>query len=198
MMINETIAKRLTSDSNSAITVELGMGDGMLLKKLLEQDKKNNSIYIGIELDNSNYEKARSAINHHNTILLNGSFEELINDFPDYSINNIIAVLPDPDFIERQKQQRWQKFYAIMYRKLCRHGMFRLVTELIDDLLQPVADEEYNKWVEWLIATFHSIGFAIVDRQEGAPSEYSSRCLERFKGDPERIRLVTLNFIKQE
>jgi tRNA G46 methylase TrmB len=190
--------KKLTFDSNSAITVELGMGNGQLLKKLVEQDKEGNSIYIGIELDNSNYEKARSAINYHNTVLLKGSFEELINNFLDYSIHNIIAVLPDPDFIDRQKQQRWKKLYAVMYQKLCKHGRFLLITELTDDLLQPIADEAYNEWVEWLIATFHSIGFTVLHSQEGAPSEYSSRCLERFKGDPERIRLVTLDFIKQE
>ena len=94
------------------IIVELGSGDGRLLKKLLEMDKEdinnNGSVYIGIENNASTFDKAKSTLEgFSNVILLNGSFEVLIHDFSDSSIDKIIAVLPDPQFIDIQNQHRW-------------------------------------------------------------------------------------------
>lgn len=188
------------------LTVELGMGDGRLLRKLLEADKEadrraangKSRKYVGIELDRSNYEIARSLLkNYANVKLVNGSFEVLINDFLDCSIDEIISVLPDPKFIDIQSQDIWDKFYRIVNRKMSRHGRFLLVTEVIDDLLQPVSDEAYNAWVHWIVYTFQNMGFILVKSNEGPPDEYESECLERFKGDPERIRLATFDFIKR-
>jgi hypothetical protein len=71
------------------------------------------------------------------------------------------------------------------------------VTELIDDLLQPVSEEIYNIWIHWIINTFEDVGFSLMRIVEGSPAEYESECLERFKGDPERIRLATFDFIKR-
>ena len=56
--------------SNSPkVVVELGIGNGSLLKKLVEMEKENNSnatkigsLYIGIELDSSKCDTARSAL----------------------------------------------------------------------------------------------------------------------------------------
>ena len=41
---------------------------------------------------------------------------------------------------------------------------------------------------------FQSIGFEITSIEEGAPIEYSTAYLDYFRGDPERIRIVTLIF----
>ena len=194
------------SPESLKLIVELGMGDGRLLRRLLEADKDadrkaangESRKYVGIELDRSNYERAKNLLkNYANVKLVNGSFEVLINDFLDCSIDEIISVLPDPKFIDIQSQDIWDKFYRIMNRKMSRHGRFLLVTELIDDLLQPVSDEAYNAWVRWIDYTFQSLGFILVKSNEGPPDEYESECLERFKGDPERIRLATFDFVKR-
>ena len=193
------------SSESLKLIVELGMGDGRLLRKLLEADKETDrkaangksQKYVGIELDRSNYERAKSLLkNYANVKLVNGSFEVLINDFLDCSIDEIISVLPDPKFIDIQSQDIWDKFYRIMNRKMSRRGRFLLVTELIDDLLQPVSDEAYNAWVHWIDYTFQNLGFILVKSNEGPPDEYESECLERFKGDPKRIRLATFDFVK--
>ena len=194
------------SSESLKIIVELGMGDGRLLRKLLEVDKEANRkaanekrpMYIGIELDKSNYIKAKSLLEDFaNVKLINGSFEVLINDFSDCSIDEIISVLPDSEFIDVGRKESWQKLYRVVNQKMSRHGTLRLVTELIDDLLQPVSDEAYNVWLHWIIDTFENLGFLLVQILDGSPDKYESECLERFKGDPERIRLATFDFIKK-
>ena len=169
--------------SNSPkVVVELGIGNGSLLKKLVEMEKENNSnatkigsLYIGIELDSSKCDTARSALQSYtNVTLLHGSFETIIHDFSDRSIDEIISVLPDPDFIDREKQQQWEKFYRAVRRKLSRQGRLRLVTELIDDLLQPVPEEAYKVWVRWLVKTFQDLGFYHLQTVEGSPLGYES------------------------
>ena len=196
----------ICSSKTFKIIVELGMGDGRLLRKLLDVDKEANRkdvrekrpLYFGIEIEKSNYDKAKSLLeNFANVKLINGSFEVLINDFSDCSIDEIISVLPDSEFIDIGRQDSWQKFYRVVNRKMSRHGSFRLVTELIDDLLQPVSDEAYNVWLHWIIDTFENLGFSLTQILEGSPDGYESECLERFKGDPERIRLATFDFIKK-
>jgi hypothetical protein len=188
------------------IIVELGIGNGQLLKKLLEVNKdtrpsainEKTSLYVGIEVNSSEYNKAKLSLQSFtNVILINGSFEQLINDFPDGSIDEIISILPHPDFMDVEKQDHWQKFYRIMNRKMSTQGRFRLVAELIDDLLQPVSEEIYNIWIHWVINTFEDMGFSLVRIVGGSPAEYESQCLERFNGDPERIRLATFDFIKR-
>ncbi|HEY6404632.1 MAG TPA: hypothetical protein VIX38_00970 [Nitrososphaeraceae archaeon] len=195
------------SPESLKLIVELGMGDGRLLRKLLEADKETDRKaangksrkYVGIELDRSNYERAKSLLkNYANVKVVNGSFEVLINDFLDCSIDEIISVLPDTKFIDIQSQDIWDKFYRIVNRKMSRHGRFLLITELIDDLLRPVSDEAYNAWVHWIVYTFQNLGFILVKSNEGPPDEYESECLERFKGDPERIRLATFDFVKRD
>jgi hypothetical protein len=195
------------SSESLKIIVELGMGDGRLLRKLLQVDKEahrkvaseKRPMYIGIELDKSNYIKAKSLLEGFaNVNLIKGSIEDLISDFSDCSIDEIISVLPDSEFIEVGRQDSWQKFYRVVNQKMSRHGTFRLVTELIDDLLQPVSDEAYNVWLHWIIDTFEDLGFLLTQILEGSPDGYESECLERFKGDPERIRLATFDFIKRD
>jgi hypothetical protein len=50
--------------------------------------------------------------------------------------------------------------------------------------------------VQWIIQTFQGLGFSLVRVLEGSPIEYESEYLERFKEDPERIRITTFDFRK--
>lgn len=189
---------------SSKVIVELGMGDGRLLKKLVDigSDIKLNPntltpTYIGIEIDKKQFEVAEGHLKlNENVILLNASFEQVLPMLHDGSIDQILGVLPDPAFIDKPNQNRWHSFYEIVYSKLKTGGLLRLVTELTNDLLEPVPDQVYDNWVNWLSGVFRSIGFTILDCRDRAPPEYSTRCLTQFMGDPERIRIVTLDLLK--
>lgn len=177
------------------VIVELGMGDGRLLESLARND--TNSLYLGIELDTELCRQAESRAAFANMKILEGSFEDIVPTFPDGSVDRFIAVLPDPRYIDENKQDRWKPFYKTARAKLKKAGTLELVTEITDELLQPVSNKEYKRWADWLKSSFLSIGFALEDQQEGAPVQYSSRCLDQFIGDPERIRLMTLELAKQ-
>ncbi len=174
------------------VTVELGMGDGRLLESLAKSD---SGLYVGIEINSEQCVQARSRISLDNVVIIDGSFEDVVPAFPNASIDRFIAVLPDPAYIDEKKQDRWKPFYKMVHAKLKKNGTFQLVTEMTDELLQPVSAGDYERWSAWLAASFSSIGF-IVDRHEGAPARYSSRCLDQFRGDPERIRIATLDMTK--
>jgi tRNA G46 methylase TrmB len=178
------------------VIVELGMGDGRLLKTISENDHDNNSFYIGIEVDKSQYEQAISQIKLVNVKLLNGSFEDILPAFSDNSLYRVISVLPDPKYIDQHKEHKWKYLYKIVYEKLKNYGTLELVTEITDYILQEVSDQVYYKWIEWLKYTFQSMGFQRVTSREGAPPEYSSRCIDQFRADPKRIRMVTLDLQK--
>ena len=195
----DTITKLFISSKSSKVIVELGTGDGRILEKLAKSDNNHthSSTFIGIELDRAQYEDSKRRISLNNVKLLNGSFEDIIPIFPNDYLDLVIAVLPDPDFIDKAKQYKWELFYKAVYSKLKNNSSFQLVTEITDDLFQPVSDEVYTRWVEWLSTTFQSIGFLLVTKQDGAPLDYSSRCIDQFRGDPERIRMVTLHFEKR-
>jgi tRNA G46 methylase TrmB len=195
----DTITKSFSPYESSKVIVELGTGDGHILEKLAKSDSNNthSSTYIGIELDRTQYEDSKRRISLNNVKLLNGSFEDIIPIFPDDYLDLVIAVLPDPDFIDKAKQYKWEPFYKAVYSKLKNNGSFQLVTEITDELFQPVSDEIYIRWVEWLSATFQAIGFILVTKHYGVPLDYSSRCIDQFRGDPERIRMVTLYFEKR-
>jgi tRNA G46 methylase TrmB len=187
------------------IILELGCGDGLLLGKLLEaertgdtiQNNSRKSFYIGIECDNLKYNKARSVVEGFSNVkLMNGSYEVLIHEFSDCSIDKIISVLPDPEFIDIRRQHRWKEFYRVLNHKLVANGSLRIVTELIDDLLQPVTADAYDTWVQDIIEIFGKLGFSLIRILDGPPLEYESECLRRFKQDPQRIRLATFDFAK--
>lgn len=177
------------------VIVELGMGDGRLLERLAKRD--SDSLYVGIELDSEQCSQAQSRIALSNVEIMSGSFEVILPAFPNGSVDRFIAVLPNQRYIDEKNQNRWIPFYKTVHAKLKKNGMFELVTEMTDELLQPVGDEEYAKWSKWLRSSFLSIGFSLKSQLEGAPAQYSSRCLDQFKGDPERIRMTTLELTKQ-
>jgi hypothetical protein len=170
------------------------MGDGTLLETLAKRNR--NSIYIGIEIDNEQCRQARSRITLSNVIVMNSSFEDVIPTFWDNSIDQFVAVLPDPAFVDEKREEQWKPFYKSVYYKLKKRGMLRLVTELTDELLLPVSDDRYSAWADWLKSCFISLGFTLAGQQEGAPRQYLSRCIKQFRADPERIRMITLDLLK--
>ena len=173
------------------VIVELGSGDGRLLKKLVGDETSRNTLAIGIELDTSQYEKSCDLIEKNNMHFINNSFEVLLPDFPDESIDSIISVLPSPRYIDNDFQELWVPFYQIVLKKLKETGSLILVTELTDDLFQPVSPSDFVAWKYWLESVFISIGFKL-RTIDGVPSNFSSQFLDQFKGDPERIKIVTL------
>lgn len=177
------------------VVVELGMGDGRLLESLAKRD--DNTLHIGIELDAGQCDRARSRIVQDNVLILNGSFVDMLPAFPNSSVDRFLAVLPDPAYIDEKKAREWEPFYRTVYSKMKKGGTLQIVTEITDELLQPVGDGEYLRWAEWLKATFTAAGFALVHQREGAPVEYSTRCLDQFRGDPERIRMTTIDLAKK-
>ena len=174
--------------------VELGMGDGTLLESLANEDSQ--SLYVGIEIDKSQFEKARSKISASNAELINGSFELVVPTLPDDSVDLFLAILPDPYFIDPAKYDGWKHFYRRVHAKLKPGGTFRLVTELTDELLEPVSDKNYQAWIAWLRQAFLSLGFSIAHEDTGGPADYHSHYLDQFRGDSERIRMVTIDFTK--
>ncbi|MGH9992409.1 MAG: methyltransferase domain-containing protein [Nitrososphaera sp.] len=176
------------------VVVELGMGDGRLLESLARYDSR--ALHVGIEIDDEQCRQASSWIRLSNVLVLNGAFEEVLQQFPDASVDTFLAVLPGPPYIEETEADRWRPLYKLAHKKLKSRGAFRLITELTDELLQPVSDSQYSAWTERLRAEFISLGFVVSGWREGAPPEYSSRCLDQFRGDPQRIRLVTFDLVK--
>jgi tRNA G46 methylase TrmB len=170
------------------------MGDGILLETLAKHD--GNSIYIGIEREYDQCVQARSRITLSNVIIMNSSFEDIVPTFLNESIDQFLAVLPDPAFIDEKREDQWKPLYKSVYYKLKKGGRLVLVTELTDELLQPVSDDEYLAWAGRLKYCFHSLGFTLANQHDGPPRQYSSRCIEQFKGDPERIRMITLELLK--
>jgi tRNA G46 methylase TrmB len=170
------------------------MGDGILLETLAKRD--DNSIYIGIEREYDECVQARSRITLSNVIIMNSSFEDIVPTFLNESIDQFLAVLPDPAFIDEKREEQWKPLYKSVYHKLKKGGRLVLVTELTDELLQPVSDDQYLAWADWLKSCFHSLGFTLAKQHDGAPRQYSSRCIEQFKGDPKRIRMITLELLK--
>ncbi|HJU35382.1 MAG TPA: methyltransferase domain-containing protein [Nitrososphaera sp.] len=177
------------------LVIELGMGDGRLLESLAKCN--SGTVYIGIELNKEQCAQARSRITVPNVVILNSSFEDIIPTFQNESVDEFLIVLPDPTFVDQKKEEQWKPFYKTLYCKLKKQGHIQLVTELTDELLQPVSNDRYSTWANWLKSCFISLGFSLVDHHEGAPRLFSSRCIEQFRGDPERIRMITLDLVKQ-
>jgi tRNA G46 methylase TrmB len=195
----------LALKSSRHLIVEFGMGDGLLLEKLAEQNYdiklvpiNAKATYVGIETDKNEFKVAKSRIgDNSNVILFNAPMEEIVPLFSNCTVDQILCVLPDPSYIDKSKQSEWELFYKTIYLKLKNQGLFRLVTELTDELLEPVSDEAYEAWVHWLVQSFQSLGFTIKETMHSSPKEYTTRYLTQFRGDTGRIRIVTLDFERQ-
>ena len=188
--------KKLLSEipKSLKLVVELGTGDGSLIKNLSEKEKEN--YFVGIEIDPGRFQEAYASIKANNVKLINGSFEEILPLFEDNCINRVIYILPDPKFIDRNYKQKWSKLYKIIYDKLEHKGTFVLITEITDELFQPVSDELFFEEMSSLKAIFESIGFNTVECTEGTPEYYNTYFTNIFKGDTQRIRIIFFKFEK--
>ena len=194
----------LALKTSGRLIVEFGMGDGLLLKKLAEHNYDIKLVpniakttYVGIEIDKKQFKIAKSRMkNNSNVILLNASLEEIVPQFSNCTIDQILFVLPDPSYIDKTKQSEWELFYKTIHLKLKNRGLFRLVTELTDELLEPVSDEACEAWIQWLAESFKAIGFTIKETIHSSPEGYTTKYLTQFRGDTGRIRIVTLDLVR--
>ena len=176
------------------LVLELGMGDGNLIKLLSE--KNHDYFFIGIEKNESHFNKAKYNIKSQNVKIIHTLFELVLPLFEDNSIYKVISVLPDPKYIDMNYKSNWEILYKIIYKKLVKQGKFILITEITDELFQPVSNNEFYKEVENLKQIFQSIGFIVVNTFEGYQENYMTSFLEKFSGDPKRIRIINFEFTK--
>jgi phospholipid N-methyltransferase len=187
----------------SKIVIEIGSGDGRLLNNLANLYDRNNVFLLGIEIDNTQYINACNKINkeeekRENIQFINEPFENILANFKDNSIDTVISVLPHPKYIDKNNQNIWIPIYKTILDKIKECGYFILVTELIDELLQPVSTSNYASWKKWLLETFSLIGFKIFKViDNGAPLCFSSHYLDKFKNDTERIKVISLIMTKK-
>jgi SAM-dependent methyltransferase len=180
------------------VLVELGTGDGQLLAKILEYGDSPNTCYVGIEIDPKQIQKARDKLRGRNIYLINESFENALPYFPDNYVDEFIFVLPSPRYIDKSMESQWILLYENIYKKLKGKGTLTIVTEIINDLLEPVSEIEFRSWKNWLSSKFVTIGFIIKGMFDDSPYHYSSHFLDQFKGDQLRIKLITLILAKSD
>ncbi len=179
---------------NKKLVVELGSGDGNLIKSLSE--KNSDCYFIGIEIQKELFNKSKNNIKSQNVMFLNFSFEDVLPLFENESIYKIIAVLPDPQYIDKNYRKKWERLYNIVYKKLLKKGLFILITEITDELFQPVSNNYFYNEVNNLKQIFQSIGFVILNEFEGYQENYMTSILYLFRGDPQRIRIINFEFTK--
>jgi SAM-dependent methyltransferase len=194
--------KKLDDDNYKKIIIEIGSGDGRLLNNLAEFFDKKKTYLIGIETDKEQYfcscEKIKKS-KKNNIEFINEPFENVFLKLDDNSINTVISVLPHPSYIDKIRQDKWSSIYKTVLKKIKKKGFFILVTELTDDLLQPVSQADYISWRKWLVETFRSIGFKIIRIiDEGSPLCFSSHYLDKFKNDSQRIKIISLVMVKYD
>lgn len=178
------------------VIVELGIGDGQLLQNVVRRRQSANTCYVGIEIDSKQVQLARQKLREKNVYLINESFEKVVLCFPDNYVDEFIFVLPSPDYIDKSKETRWSSFYRHIFMKLKDSGSLLIVTEITNDLLEPVTDYEFRIWKNWVISKFISFGFIIKETFDDSPEYFRSRYLEQFRGDKSRIKIVTLILTK--
>jgi len=180
------------------VIVELGCGDGELLFGLANQAENWNNFYLGIEIDPSQYKKSCLLLSKskYNLLFVNCPFEQVINELPYCAADEILCVLPHPKYIDRENEKFWQSLYETLLHKLKKSGHLLLITEYTDELFSPVLYIEYLNWKEWIIKTFTDLGFCINQIIEGVPPEYTSRYIDLFRNDQERIKILTLDLTK--
>ena len=190
------ISKEFLDDipKDKKLVLELGIGDGNLIKLLSE--KNQDYYFIGIEKKEIYFNKAKSSIKSQNVKILHTSFEAVLPLFEDNSINKVISVLPDPKYIGKNYKSNWEILYKVIYKKLVRQGKFILITEITDELFQSVSNNEFYKEVEYLKQIFQSIGFIVLNVFEGYQENYTTSFLQEFSGDPKRIRIINFEFTK--
>jgi tRNA G46 methylase TrmB len=174
------------------VVIEIGIGDGQLLDGVIDYENSPNTCYIGVEIESSQICKARDRMAGKNIFLINESIEEVIPSLPDNSVDQFIFVLPPPIYIDRELESQWTLLYQKIYKKLKEKGNLTLVTEVTNDLLEPVSNDEFISWKTWLASVFVTLGFTLVEVFNECPLQYRSHFLEQFKADQLRIKIITL------
>jgi tRNA G46 methylase TrmB len=179
--------------------VELGSGNGQTLVDIATRNIEQDLYFIGIESNSSLYQQSCSLLtqNDDNITFVNADFEYVVSTFDYESISMFISILPHPNYIGKEREVRWKKFYEIMLSKLKGYGQFLLITEYTNELLSEVTVEEYEEWRKWLISTFEAIGFSINVVAGHPPPSFISYYLSQFSSDTDRIKILTLLMGKQ-
>ncbi len=176
---------------------EIGSGDGRLLKNIANLfNKIDNILFIGTETDSSLYLNYCRKLNSKNICFLNEPFEQVLLQISSNTLDVVFSILPCPKYIDKNRQEEWTPIYSLILNRMKEKGFLILVTELIDEILQPVSLNDYLLWKKWISDTFCSIGFKIVGIIDGIPQCFSSYCIDQFTNDPQRIKIMTLMMIK--
>lgn len=180
------------------LIVELGCGDGRMLYQLSTKDQDTNTFYLGIEIDGSQYSKSYLVLSNgkHNLLFVNSPFEEIIAELQDYSADEILSILPHPKYIDRKNESFWRPIYKTILRKIKKNGHLLLITEFTDELFSPVIYDDYVNWKEWIIETFTDLGFYVSNIIEEVPHNYTSKFIDLFSNDQDRIKILTLYLMK--
>jgi tRNA G46 methylase TrmB len=181
------------------IIIELGSGNGQTLLSIATRNIEHDLYFIGIESNSSLYKQSCSLLtqNNDNITFVNDDFEYVISTLEDESISMFISILPHPNYIGKEREVRWKRFYQLMLNKLKVYGQFLLITECTNELLSEVTIEEYEEWRKWLISTFEAIGFSINIVADHPPPSFLSYYLSQFSSDTDRIKIITLLMGKQ-
>lgn len=190
-MSEDLISKIPTS---RRVVLDLGMGDGQLLANLSNNEKE--SFFIGIEINPDRFSQASSFIKNQNVQLINDSFEKIIPLFRDNSISQVFYILPDPKYIDKNHKAEWERLYKLIYNKMKKYGTFILITEITNELFQPVENKILNAEMTWIKNSFESLGYVTLECYEGYPEKYTTSFIRTFRGDLERIRILYFEFIK--
>ena len=180
------------------LIVELGSGDGKLLYRLSNTEEEITAFYLGIEIDASQYRKSCLLLPNRksNLLFVNSQFELLIDQLPDCSADEILSILPHPKYIDRENKRFWKPIYKTILHKIKKNGHLLLITEFTDELFSPVIYDEYMNWKEWIVETFTDLGFYVGNVIEGVPYNYTSKFIDLFSNDQERIKILTIYLTK--
>ena len=176
------------------LIVELGSGDGKLLYRLSNKEEETTTFYLGIEIDASQYRKSCLLLPNRksNLLFVNSQFEGVIDQLPDCSADEILSILPHPKYIDRENKRFWKPIYKTILHKIKKNGHLLLITEFTDEFFSPVIYDEYMNWKEWIVETFTDLGFYIGNMIEGVPYNYTSKFIDLFSNDQERIKILTM------
>jgi tRNA G46 methylase TrmB len=165
-----------------------------MLTKLASKNREQNLLFVGIELDSTLHEQSCTLLSKEdsNIVFINGNFEEIVAAYKNETIGMFISILPHPNYIGQEREDRWRSFYKMMLNKLKKNGKFLLITEYTNELLSPVTIEEFEKWKEWIALTFEQIGFNVDVVADNPPLAITSHYLTQFKNDKDRIKILTL------
>jgi len=188
----DSIVSTISLSTFDKVVIELGSDDGQLLEGVINYENSPNTCYVGIEIDAAQIQKARYRMTGKNIFLINESIEKVIPLLPDNYVDQFILVLPPPKYIDREMESQWTLLYQKIYKKLKGKGTLTVVTEVTNDLLEPVSNDEFRSWKTWLASNFVIFGFTLIEILNEYPLHYRSHFLEQFRADQLRIKIITL------